>query len=125
MRISDGSSDVCSSDLRRRAEGLPATCVYWGAIDDVGYLARNKKIKDALQSRMGGAALASDTALQALESILQANASGLGVLELDWRALRRFLPSATTPKFSLLARRASDRSEEHTSELQSLMRITY
>src|SRR3546814_3354298 len=113
MRISDGSSDVCSSDLRRRAEGLPATCVRWGAIDDVGYLARNKKIKDALQSRMGGAALASEAALQALESMLLADASGLGVLELDWRALRRFLPSAAT------------RSEEHTSELQSLMRISY
>src|SRR3546814_1529215 len=61
---------------------------------------------------MGGAALAADTALQALESILQANASGLGVLELDWRALRRFLPSATTPKFSLLARRASDSGDD-------------
>jgi len=97
---------------RRRALGLPATCVRWGAIDDVGYLARNKKIKDALQSRMGGAALASETALQALEAMLQADASGLGVLELDWRALRRFLPSATTPKFSLLARRASDSGDD-------------
>jgi len=97
---------------RRRAQGLPATCVRWGAIDDVGYLARNKKIKDALQSRMGGAALASEAALRALESMLLADASGLGVLELDWRALRRFLPSAATPKFSLLARRASDSGED-------------
>jgi len=96
----------------RRAQGRPATCVRWGAIDDVGYLARNKKIKDALQSRMGGAALASDAALQALEDMLLADASGLGVLELDWRALRRFLPSAGTPKFSLLARRASESGDD-------------
>ncbi|CAM4229302.1 SDR family NAD(P)-dependent oxidoreductase [Bordetella muralis] len=97
---------------QRRAQGRPATCVRWGAIDDVGYLARNKKIKDALQSRMGGAALASDTALHALEDMLLANASGLGVLELDWRALRRFLPSANTPKFSVLARRSSDSGDD-------------
>ncbi|MCD0501716.1 SDR family NAD(P)-dependent oxidoreductase, partial [Bordetella petrii] len=101
-----------SLSRRRRAQGLPATCVRWGAIDDVGYLARNKKIKDALQSRMGGAALASDTALQALEAMLAADASGLGVLELDWRALRRFLPSAATPKFSLLSRRASESGDD-------------
>lgn len=100
---------------QRRAQGLPATCVRWGAIDDVGYLARNKKVKDALQSRMGGAALASESALQALEAMLLADASDLAVLELDWRALRRFLPSAGTPKFSLLARRASDTGEDDGS----------
>ncbi|MVW79802.1 type I polyketide synthase [Bordetella sp. 02P26C-1] len=97
---------------QRRAHGLPATCVRWGAIDDVGYLARNTKIKDALQSRMGGAALASGAALDVLEAMVQANASGLGVLELDWRALRRFLPSANSPKFSLLARRYSDGGDD-------------
>lgn len=97
---------------QRRALGLPATCVRWGAIDDVGFLARNKKVKDALQSRMGGAALASNAALQALEDMLLAGASGLGVLELDWRALRRFLPTAATPKFSLLARRAGESGED-------------
>jgi len=97
---------------QRRAQGRPATCVRWGAIDDVGYLARNQKVKDALQSRMGGAALASDRALDALEDMLVADASGLGVLELDWRALRRFLPSANTPKFSFLARRSHDNGDD-------------
>lgn len=87
----------------RRAQGLPATCVRWGAIDDVGFLARNQKIKNALQDRMGGTSLKSSVALDALESMLLANASGLGVLELDWRALNRFLPSASAPKFSGLA----------------------
>ncbi|MCB5363039.1 SDR family NAD(P)-dependent oxidoreductase [Pusillimonas sp. CC-YST705] len=91
---------------QRRAEGLPATCVRWGAIDDVGFLARNEKIKDALQGRMGGGALPSAVALQALEDMLLADANGLGVLELDWRALSRFLPSADAPKFSEVARHA-------------------
>lgn len=97
---------------QRRAEGLPATCVRWGAIDDVGFLARNQKIKDALQGRMGGGALASQVALDALEDMLLADASGLGVLELDWRALSRFLPTAGLPKFSDIARRAGSGADE-------------
>ncbi len=87
----------------RRAAGLPALCVRWGAIDDAGYLARNAQIKEALQARMGGSALNSAVALDALEELLLANRSGAGVLELDWKALNRFLPTATTPKFSELA----------------------
>ena len=88
----------------RRAEGLPATCVRWGPIDDVGFLARNPKIKEALQSRMGGTALQSTAALDALEAMLVADRSDLGVLDLDWRALGRSLPSATAAKFIDLAR---------------------
>ncbi|SIT31348.1 type I polyketide synthase [Achromobacter sp. MFA1 R4] len=99
---------------QRRAEGLPATCVRWGAIDDVGFLARNEKIKNALQSRMGGGALASQVALDALDAMLAADASGLGVLELDWRALSRFLPSAGLPKFSDIARHAGDAADDET-----------
>ncbi|TRM53550.1 type I polyketide synthase [Achromobacter sp. LC458] len=97
---------------QRRAEGLPATCVRWGAIDDVGFLARNQKIKDALQGRMGGGALASQVALNALEDMLLADVSGVGVLELDWRALSRFLPGASLPKYSDIARHAGDSSDD-------------
>ena len=92
----------------RRAIGLTATCVRWGAIDDVGFLARNEKIKDVLQNRMGGSALNSAVALDVLESMLVANRSNLGVMELDWQALSRFLPSAGTPKFSELARQVGE-----------------
>lgn len=89
----------------RRERGLPATSVAWGALDDVGYLARNAKVRDALAGRMGGQALRSEVALQALEDILLADRSDLGVLELDWNALARFLPSAASPKFGDVARR--------------------
>jgi len=92
---------------QRRANSLPATCVRWGAIDDVGYLARNKKVKDALRSRMGGNPLPATLALRVLEDMLLADASDLGVLELDWRALGRFLPTADTPKFAWIARRCA------------------
>ncbi|MEZ5586110.1 MAG: SDR family NAD(P)-dependent oxidoreductase [Sedimenticolaceae bacterium] len=92
----------------RRAAGLPAVCVSWGAIDDVGYLARNTKIKEQLQSRLGGSALTSAEALDALEQLLVCNLSGLGVMELEWGALKRFLPTALSPKFQELAHKADE-----------------
>ena len=91
---------------RRRAAGLPATCAGWGPIADAGYLSRNEQVRDALLSRMGGAALSAGEALDRLERMLAADAPGAGVMDLDWNALSRFLPSAGAPKFSGLARHA-------------------
>jgi phthiocerol/phenolphthiocerol synthesis type-I polyketide synthase C len=88
----------------RHSLGLAATSVLWGAIDDAGFLARNAQIKEALQSRMGGSALRADVALASLEQLLLSGRSNIGVLELDWKALARFLPTADTPRFSELAR---------------------
>jgi phthiocerol/phenolphthiocerol synthesis type-I polyketide synthase C len=107
----------------RRASGLCATCVGWGPIDDVGFLARNEKIKEALQSRMGGNALNSATALDALEGMLLADRSGLAVLEVDWNALSRLLPSASSPKFQELAWHAEDRDgqEDQSEDIQRLL----
>ncbi|HEY0296249.1 MAG TPA: SDR family NAD(P)-dependent oxidoreductase, partial [Bordetella sp.] len=111
---------------QRRARGLPATCPRWGAIADAGFLARNKKIKDALQSRMGGAALPAADALQALEDMLlarQASPCDLGVLELDWRALSRFLPTADTPRFAWVARDAvaGSQDDDHSGDIAQLL----
>jgi NADPH:quinone reductase-like Zn-dependent oxidoreductase/acyl carrier protein len=103
----------------RRASGLPATCVRWGAIDDVGFLARNKAVKDALQSRMGGTALQSDVALEMLELMLQNNSSGLGILDMDWRALARFLPTANSAKYSEMAQ--NDSNTDNDQDLQHLL----
>lgn len=103
----------------RRALGLPALCVSWGAIDDVGYLARNQNVKDALQSRMGGPALQSDEALQVLEQLLLRDQTGLAVMDLDWSVLRRFLPSSAAPKYEELARHADD----HGGDMEGLAEI--
>lgn len=108
---------------QRRAMGLPATCALWGAIDDAGFLARNEKIKEALQGRMGGAALTSAVALDALENLLLENRSGEGVLEVDWKALNRFLPSAAAPKFTKLAHQggADDESDTDGIDIQRML----
>ncbi len=109
--------------INRRRAGLPATCVRWGAIDDVGFLARNEKLKDALQHRMGGSALHSAAALGELETMLLSDQSGLGVMEFDWRALARFLPTASSPRFSDLAKLGGDAQGEETNahDIQRLL----
>ncbi len=109
--------------MARRAAGLPALCVRWGAIDDVGFLARNEQIKNALQSRMGGSTIQSADALNILEELIITDRSNLGVLELDWQALSRFLPSAPSPKFhDLLGQVAEGESDEdHADDIQRLL----
>lgn len=91
----------------RRARGLPATCIAWGPIADVGYLARHERVRDALVGRIGGRALQADEALRVLGKVLAAKTSPVGYLELDWNVLRGFLPAARAPKFSELARLAN------------------
>ena len=107
----------------RRKQGLPATCIRWGAIADVGYLARNTKIKEALQSRMGGSMLNSDKALNIMEQMLLSNSGTLGVMELDWHALQRFLPTAQADKFREIALQSQD-SDQHadsSADIQHLL----
>ncbi|HWW22092.1 MAG TPA: SDR family NAD(P)-dependent oxidoreductase [Steroidobacteraceae bacterium] len=107
----------------RRAAGLPATCVRWGAIDDVGFLARSPKLKQALQDRMGGSALQSAVALDVLEAVLLSGRSDLGVLELDWRVMRRSLPSAAASKFVEIARGILGEVEDDASlDLDRMLR---
>ncbi|WP_030072001.1 type I polyketide synthase [Halomonas alkaliantarctica] len=107
---------------RRRAAGLPATCVRWGAIEDVGFLARNTRTRDALQERLGGSALRSDDALKVLEQMLLTEGPSLGVLELEWGALARFLPTAQAPRFNEIARASDDDgSVDHDDDISALL----
>jgi acyl transferase domain-containing protein/NADPH:quinone reductase-like Zn-dependent oxidoreductase/acyl carrier protein len=107
----------------RRQQGLPATCICWGAIDDVGYLARNEKIKEALQNRLGGAALTSAVALAQLESMLLTNSPTVGIMEFDWSAMSGFLPSAKSPKFQELALHTphADHHHEQAADLKRML----
>src|SRR3546814_988781 len=85
MRISDWSSDVCSSDLVGPAVGVPAS-------------ARERRIAYGMASRLIGALHFQTVCAELVEA----------------------------PFFLFDARKEErPRSEEHTSELQSLMRISY
>src|SRR3546814_8786392 len=102
MRISDWSSDVCSSDLRQRRRGPPR---------------RHRPRRPAAQELMRTIAPEGQgttmSTIRLLVCVLLIAASGCQQQAAATAA--QSMPSAT----EML------RSEEHTSELQSLMRISY
>src|SRR3546814_5941468 len=107
MRISDWSSDVCSSDLARQGVVLVTINYRLGAL---GYFAH--PALSAAKPR--GEALANYGLMDQLAALrwVKKNIAAFGG---DPRQITLFGESAG----------AIGRSEEHTSELQSLMRISY
>src|SRR3546814_1097133 len=116
MRISDWSSDVCSSDLdleRDRVAGLGAGGLAQALVDLQPVAALAVRLQRRLERLAFERAVDSDHAARG---------------QLRAGACRQ---DQECPCGALRARRAqqlrleADRSEEHTSELQSLMRISY
>ena len=70
----------------RRGMGLPALAVNWGAISDVGYLARNKRVLEHL-AHSGVRAMPAGKALTALALILGRDVAQAGVFDVDWAIL--------------------------------------
>ena len=105
----------------RRSRGLPACYAAWGAISDVGYLARNEDTKDALQSRLGGEALNSDQALKMLEKIMLSDNAGAAIIDLDWGVIQRVMPSANSAKYEDLKRSVKHSDSDHYEDIQTLI----
>src|SRR3546814_6891017 len=99
MRISDWSSDVCSSDL---------IGVTWPQKGDLR--------RDALVAGQPGAGCSAISR----SACSQVSTSGVSSTSSEAGAGRRPRPWRSAWRFDQLKR-----SEEHTSELQSLMRISY
>src|SRR3546814_10271069 len=137
MRISDWSSDVCSSDLASRAvrRDRPLDRVLRGPVGNPPRLPRRLP---ARERRPGGPAVISN--LLRKKKDLSFERSYNAPVEAVWQAwteadrLRRWWgPEKTTVGECEVDLRiggriyvvtvAGERSEEHTSELQSLMRI--
>src|SRR3546814_1155617 len=112
MRISDWSSDVCSSDLvsdNVMGSGATGAPILSHAVH---------KVASPGTSRMPASAIPSRARLRTV----QPSASRISKLtEASSRKSTESANSETDPISSATAHR----SEEHTSELQSLMRISY
>src|SRR3546814_9246529 len=127
MRISDWSSDVCSSDLsgcsRRLIGGLVHLPPFSDANVDSGScrtLLFASRRTGTGERQTGCRAFKQSSSLFRRHSVRQVptaslqGSAGLGCRSSDPRTL--FCPRTAHPAW---------RSEEHTSELQSLMRISY
>src|SRR3546814_8139364 len=105
MRISDWSSDVCSSDLD----------VFLGLGDiDLGRGEARRQIADVDPRRI-------DRGIR----LRHGQRIGFGIDAEQKLPFRDLLPLAHRDLGDQAANFRRDRSEEHTSELQSLMRISY
>src|SRR3546814_2055992 len=106
MRISDWSSDVCSSDLVR-------------ATNDFGRL--------GYRHEDGAAETPIEETLDALDAVVQAGkVRHVGLSNENPWGVMRFLALAGQGRGPrVVSVQNPYRSEEHTSELQSLMRISY
>ncbi len=105
----------------RKNKGLPGHYAAWGAISDVGYLARNEDTKEALQSRLGGHALSSDQALKMLEKIVLGTSSGAAVIDLDWGVIQRVMPAAKSAKYEELKRNVKASDGDQYEDIHTLI----
>lgn len=98
----------------RRANQLPGFYVAWGAIEDVGYLARNTNVKESLVSKMGMSVLTAKKALDALEQLLleQNSHAGAIISDLNIKTIKRLSASGSS-KFSLLISNADNGDTEY------------
>src|SRR3546814_2022275 len=123
MRISDWSSDVCSSDLAR-IQPQPRRLAHDVGLGHVEQRGLNGKAV-SLQPRLG----------RQVRHLLERGGKGgtairiSGIIErvdadIEIARARRLRPAERDRKKDGVAR-GHIRSEEHTSELQSLMRISY
>src|SRR3546814_5613412 len=124
MRISDWSSDVCSSDLflalNRNKRSIALNLkddadreVLYALVKSADVLVENAR--PGVAARLG---IDYDTLAAINPRLVYASISGFGQTG----------PWAQRPGFDLIAQSMSgilSRSEEHTSELQSLMRSSY
>jgi acyl carrier protein len=86
----------------RRGLGLPALAVAWGAIADVGHLARNAVVGRMLGERFGVKLLAPARALERLEQAIRSEAPQVALAEMSWSRLAILPGVAKAPKFALV-----------------------
>ncbi|NTF86801.1 SDR family NAD(P)-dependent oxidoreductase [Agrobacterium rhizogenes] len=113
----------------RRAAGLPALAVGFGAIADKGFLARNGEVNELLSKRIGKAALKARTALEQVERYMLADtgkveAAAVMIAEIDW-STARMLPIAGRSLFEPLMRHAGSHqtlNDGDTIDLRELIK---
>jgi acyl carrier protein len=98
----------------RRGLGLPGLAVAWGAIGEVGHLARNPVVARMLGERLGVKLLAPAPALDRLEQAILSEVSQITLAELSWSRLAILPVVAKAPKFVLVRESLDEAANEAT-----------
>jgi len=112
---------------RRRDAGLPALAIGWGAISDVGILARATSTKDSLAARSGVKAMTAGVALELMAEALAYDGGPAGngwvvIADVNWSAARGNLPLLNSPTYAGLVNgnETSDPSSRGVVDLKDL-----
>lgn len=100
----------------RRGLALPGLAVAWGAIGEVGHLARNPGVARLLGERLGVKLLAPTAALDRLEQAILARLSQITLAELNWSRLAILPGIAKAPKFAPVRELSSDAASENVGQ---------
>src|SRR3546814_4859505 len=119
LLISDWSSDVCSSDLDHRRPALFARRCGKGACRS------RSRAHDGVEPADSRASIDSSRLLEGSMFLPEPRRSGESAIGPNARSSMSRGPPRSSGFPALRCRYAHRRSEEHTSELQSLMRISY
>jgi acyl transferase domain-containing protein/NADPH:quinone reductase-like Zn-dependent oxidoreductase/acyl carrier protein len=96
----------------RRGLGLPALAVAWGAIGEVGHLARNAVVARMFGERLGVKLLAPARALDRMEHAIRSGAPQIALAEMSWPRLAILPGVAKAPKFALVRELLNDPAGE-------------
>ncbi len=86
----------------RRARGLPALTVNWGALGETGFLARNPEIARRLD-RLGAKLMPLSQTLDALDELMSSHAVQIAVAQIEWKNLSLTTGSRIPARFASFA----------------------
>jgi acyl transferase domain-containing protein/NADPH:quinone reductase-like Zn-dependent oxidoreductase/thioesterase domain-containing protein/acyl carrier protein len=105
----------------RRALGLAALSVNWGALSEVGFVARNAFVADHLSAH-GVHGIAPRQATQMLGRLLQLDVAQIGFMHIDWNLLFPASVNASpSPRFSQIISAPQDESSVKGGDIHSLI----
>ncbi|MEF3366289.1 type I polyketide synthase [Methylocystis sp. 9N] len=94
----------------RQTLGLPGQSVNWGAIGDVGMVARDKAVAQHL-ARAGIQPISSKEALEDLGEALLKGTAQFAYVDVDWSKWASTHPASSAPRFSPLVNEARDEAD--------------
>ncbi len=104
----------------QRARGIPGKCINWGALDESGHVARNKKMQSYLAST-GWIGIDNETAIACLAKCLDSGLPTLTIAAADWRRLATTHPTlAQSHRTAGLVTAANDTTDALSCELAGL-----